>query len=139
MVMTTLLIVGATGLVGGRAMELALADSRITRIIAPTRRALPPQDKVVNPRLDDLLAGAGGEEWQADGAICALGTTRAAAGSAAAFRAVDYELVLLVARRLREAGVGRCRPWAPARDPCFSTRGQRARWSRRSGRSLSRP
>lgn len=105
--MTTLLIVGATGLVGGRAMELALADPRITRIIAPTRRALPPRDKVVNPRLDDLLAGAGGEEWQADGAICALGTTRATAGSAAAFRAVDYELVLLVARRLREAGVGR--------------------------------
>ena len=105
--MTTLLIVGATGLVGGRAMTLALTDPRITRIIAPTRRAMPPEERVANPRLDDLIAGAGGDEWRADGAICALGTTRAAAGSAAAFRAVDYELVLLTARRLREAGVGK--------------------------------
>jgi len=105
--MTTLLIVGATGLVGGRAMTLALADSRVTRIIAPTRRALSPEERVSNPRLDDVISGAGGEEWRADGAICALGTTRAAAGSTAAFRAVDYELVLLIARRLRDAGVGR--------------------------------
>jgi uncharacterized protein YbjT (DUF2867 family) len=105
--MTTLLIVGATGLVGSRAMTLALGDPRVTRIIAPTRRALPPRERVTNPRLDDLMAGSGVEEWRADGAICALGTTRAAAGSAAAFRAVDYELVLEVARRLREAGVGR--------------------------------
>lgn len=105
--MTTLLIVGATGLVGGRAMTLALADSRITRIIAPTRRALPPHERVANPRLDELVDAAGGEDWYADGAICALGTTRAAAGSAAAFRAVDYDLALRVARRLREAGVGR--------------------------------
>ena len=105
--MTTLLIVGATGLVGGRAMALALADPRIARIIAPTRRAMPPNERVTNPRLEDLIAGTGSEEWRADGAICALGTTRAIAGSAAAFRAVDHDLVLLVARRLRDAGVGR--------------------------------
>jgi uncharacterized protein YbjT (DUF2867 family) len=107
MIMTTLLIVGATGLVGGRAMALALADPRIARIIAPTRRAMPPNERVTNPRLEDLIAGTGSEEWRADGAICALGTTRAIAGSAAAFRAVDHDLVLLVARRLRDAGVGR--------------------------------
>ncbi|WP_198963984.1 NAD-dependent dehydratase [Bradyrhizobium sp. Y36] len=88
-------------------MTFALSDPRVTRIVAPTRRAMPPVERVTNPRLDELIAGAGGEEWRADGAICALGTTRAAAGSAAAFRAVDYELVLLIARRLREAGVGR--------------------------------
>ena len=106
-VMTTLFIAGATGLVGGRALALALADPRITRVIAPTRRAIPAQDRLVNPRLDDLLANAGHADWHADAAICALGTTRAAAGSAAAFRAVDHDLVLLLARRLREAGVTR--------------------------------
>lgn len=106
-VMTTLFIAGATGLVGGRALALALADPRITRVIAPTRRTIPAQDRLVNPRLDDLTADPGHADWRADAAICALGTTRAAAGSAAAFRAVDYDLVLLVARRLREAGVGR--------------------------------
>jgi uncharacterized protein YbjT (DUF2867 family) len=105
--MTTLFIAGATGLVGGHALALALADPRITRVIAPTRRAIPAQDKLVNPRLDDLLGEAGHADWRADAAICALGTTRAAAGSAAAFRAVDHDLVLQIARRLREAGVGR--------------------------------
>lgn len=105
--MTTLLIAGATGLVGGRALTLALADPRITRVIAPTRRPIPARDKLDNPRLDDLIGRADDAAWRVDGAICALGTTRAKAGSAAAFRAVDHDLVLAVARRLREAGVDR--------------------------------
>lgn len=105
--MTKLFIAGATGLVGGRALALALADPRITRVIAPTRRPLAASDKLTNPRLDDLLTNAGDDDWRADAAICALGTTRATAGSAAAFRAVDYDLALRVAQRLREAGVGR--------------------------------
>lgn len=105
--MTILFIAGATGLVGGRALALALADPRITRVIAPTRRPLAASDKLTNPRLDDLLANAGDDDWRADAAICALGTTRATAGSAAAFRAVDYDLALRVAQRLREAGVCR--------------------------------
>lgn len=105
--MTIVFIAGATGVVGGRALALALADPRVTRIIAPTRRPIPPHDKLANPRLDELMANADNAHWRADGAICALGTTRAAAGSAAGFRAVDHDLVLLIAQRLRDAGVGR--------------------------------
>jgi len=105
--MTTLFIAGATGLVGGQALALALADARVTRVIAPTRRPLPAHAALENPRLDVLIDGAGPEAWRADGAICALGTTRAAAGSAAAFRAVDHDLVLAIAQRLRGAGVTR--------------------------------
>jgi len=75
--MTTLFIAGATGLVGGQALALAQADARVTRVIAPTRRPLREHDRVENPRLDALIDGAGPEGWVADGAICALGTTRA--------------------------------------------------------------
>jgi uncharacterized protein YbjT (DUF2867 family) len=105
--MTTLFIAGASGLVGGLALKLALADPRVTRVVAPTRRPLVAQDKLENPRLDALMEDAGSDSWRADSAICALGTTRAIAGSDAAFRAVDHDLVLAVAERLRAAGVGR--------------------------------
>lgn len=105
--MTTLFLAGATGLVGGQALALALADRRVTRVTAPTRRPIAAQNKLENPRLDVLMEDAGTDSWRADAAICALGTTRAIAGSDAAFRAVDHDLVLAIAKRLRAAGVGR--------------------------------
>ena len=36
-----LLLLGATGLVGGRALQLALSSAAISEVIAPTRQALP--------------------------------------------------------------------------------------------------
>jgi uncharacterized protein YbjT (DUF2867 family) len=105
--MTILFIAGATGLVGGQALALALADARVTRVIAPTRRPIAAHAKLSNPRLQTLMDDAGTEGWRADAAICAVGTTRATAGSAEAFRAVDYDLVLAIARRLRQAEVER--------------------------------
>ncbi|QJR10335.1 hypothetical protein DSM104443_01393 [Usitatibacter rugosus] len=105
--MTTLFIAGASGLVGGRALALALADARVTRVIAPTRRPLLAHASLENPRLEALIDDAAPEGWRADGAICALGTTRKVAGSDAAFRAVDHDLVLAIAQRLRGAGVQR--------------------------------
>ncbi|WEK42129.1 MAG: NAD-dependent dehydratase [Candidatus Sphingomonas colombiensis] len=102
--MTTLLLAGATGMVGAEALKLLLADARVTRIIAPTRRALQPHAKLLNP-----IANAGNlphdaDWWSADGAICALGTTRAQAGSAAAFRAIDYDYALAIATLVRSGG-----------------------------------
>jgi uncharacterized protein YbjT (DUF2867 family) len=105
--MTTLIIFGATGLVGSQALALALADKRVAQVIAPTRRALPNHERLANPRLEQMLQDVAMDLWRADGAICALGTTRKQAGSAAAFRAIDYDLVLQVAGRCRQAGVPR--------------------------------
>lgn len=106
--MSTLLIFGATGLVGSQALALALADQRVTHVIAPTRHPLPVQERLSNPLLQQMLDDPDiGGSWSANGVICALGTTRKQAGSAAAFRAVDYDLVLKVAERSRQAGVER--------------------------------
>lgn len=103
--MTTLIIFGGTGLVGSQALAVALADKRVTQVIAPTRRPLPVHERLTNPRLEQMLEAPGLDSWSADGAICALGTTLKQAGSAAAFRAIDHDLVLKVAGRLRQAGV----------------------------------
>lgn len=102
--MTTLLIAGATGLVGGHALRLALDDARITRVIAPTRRPLAPHARLENPVVDFNALDASAPWWRVDAVVCALGTTRKAAGSAEAFRRVDVEHVLAVAAHARDAG-----------------------------------
>ena len=103
--MKSLLIVGATGLVGRAVLRLALADPAIARVIAPTRRSLDQShDKLVNPVVDFDALPAGAEWWRVDAVVCALGTTIKKAGSQAAFRKVDHETPLAVARLTRAAG-----------------------------------
>lgn len=99
-----LLLVGATGLVGRLVLDQALADSRISSVVALTRRGLPPHPKLqaVQVNFDELPADA--PWWQADAVICALGTTMRIAGSRAAFKRVDYEYPLAVARLARKHG-----------------------------------
>src|ERR1700759_3134412 len=80
--MKKLLLLGATGLVGGEALKLALANDAISEVIAPTRMPLAPRDKLVNPvspRIEELTSILG--THRPDAVICALGTTRAKAGS----------------------------------------------------------
>ena len=102
-----LCLVGATGLVGGSLVAACIGRSRF-RLTGVVRREapLPP-----GARVELVLAPT--EDWGAviaglapDVLVCALGTTRASAGSEAAFRAVDVDLVLAVARTARAAGVG---------------------------------
>ncbi len=94
----TLLIAGATGLVGSHALRLALADARVERVVAPTRRPLPAHPKLLNPIEDFAHLPPLAPWWRVDGVVCALGTTMAKAGSKAAFEAVDYDMSLAVAR-----------------------------------------
>jgi uncharacterized protein YbjT (DUF2867 family) len=99
------LILGATGLVGRNALAQALARSAVTQVIAPTRRPLPKQDKLMNPvapKLELLLPEVSG--WGPDAAICAIGTTIKKAGSKEAFRSVDHDLPLSFARLAHQAG-----------------------------------
>ena len=101
-----LLLLGATGLVGGQALRLALANEAISEVIAPTRAPLPNAQKLTNPvasRLEDLLPTVAANP--PDAVICGLGTTIAKAGSPAAFRHIDYELPVLFGKASLAAGV----------------------------------
>jgi uncharacterized protein YbjT (DUF2867 family) len=91
----TILLAGATGLVGSRVLAL-LPD-----VIPVGRRATGRAGEVVADfaALPPLPP--------AEVAICALGTTIRAAGSQAAFRAVDHDAVLAFARAAQAAGVTR--------------------------------
>jgi uncharacterized protein YbjT (DUF2867 family) len=105
--MTKLLLAGATGLVGTAALKLLLADARVTRIVAPTRRPLAPHVKLLNPitTIEDLPRDA--DWWATDSAICALGTTRAKTPDPAAYRAIDHDYALAIAALARNGGATR--------------------------------
>lgn len=89
----TVLLAGATGLIGSRV--LALLPDAVPVGRRPTGRAREVvADFTALPPLPPATV-----------AICALGTTIRAAGSEAAFRAVDFDAVLAFARAAQAAGV----------------------------------
>ena len=102
--MTTLLLAGATGLVGQAVLRQSLADARISQVIAPTRRTLTMHPRLLNPLVDFSALPEDAPWWRVDAVICALGTTIRDAGSQAAFRTVDHDYPLAVARLARRQG-----------------------------------
>jgi uncharacterized protein YbjT (DUF2867 family) len=101
-----LLLLGATGLVGSSALKLAIANPAISEVIAATRKPLVPQNKLINPvnlRLEEMAPKL--KDWNVDAVVCALGTTKAKAGSQEAFRYVDYLLPLEFAKASHAACV----------------------------------
>jgi uncharacterized protein YbjT (DUF2867 family) len=103
--MASILLLGASGLVGGESLRIAVDYHDIGRVVAPTRRPLPAHPKLLNPvppTLKSLIPEVAA--WAIEAGICALGTTRKKAGSDQALRHVDYELPLSFARAARHAG-----------------------------------
>lgn len=110
-----LLLAGATGLIGADVLDRLLADDSDRLIIVPTRRALGCK----HPRLREIVVDLSDATQDANlqraisvavapggigGYLSCLGTTIRAAGSRAAFEAVDYALVLRLARIARALG-----------------------------------
>ncbi|KAG1080425.1 hypothetical protein G6F40_015884 [Rhizopus arrhizus] len=89
------MLLGATGLVGGLALPMLLDDPRCRAVVAPSRRALTlAHPKLYAPLLQfDALPEA--PDWaQVDAVICALGSTMAQAGSREAFHRIDHDYPL---------------------------------------------
>jgi uncharacterized protein YbjT (DUF2867 family) len=99
------LIAGATGLIGSHLLKLLLADSRYDRVTVLVRRPLKrPHAKLHEIVTDYSDLARHSTELAVDDVFCCLGTTRAKAGSKQAFEAVDYGLVMALAKATREAG-----------------------------------
>jgi uncharacterized protein YbjT (DUF2867 family) len=107
---TNVVIAGASGVVGRRALHHLLVSDDIGGVVALGRRTLPTQhDKLVS-RVVDLRNKTATAAEIADGtavAICCLGTTLKTAGSKEAFRAVDHDAVVTFAEAAREKGAQR--------------------------------
>jgi uncharacterized protein YbjT (DUF2867 family) len=95
-------LAGATGLVGGAILRGLLADGSVAAVHALGRRPPP----LTHPRLTAHVVNFAALPPLAtvDEVYLALGTTIKAAGSRAAFRAVDIDANLAVARAALAAG-----------------------------------
>jgi len=105
----TVLLAGATGLVGRALLARLLSVERRQRVVVLARKPLPTtavRDSRLTVLVGDMAALAR-EAGAIDDAYIALGTTIKVAGSEAAFRAVDFDLVVAIARAAREAGARR--------------------------------
>lgn len=102
--MKTVMLVGATGLVGQSVLQKALASDAVGRVVAPTRRALPAHPKLLNPVLDFEHLPEDADWWAVDAVVCTLGTTIKIAGSKEVFYRVDHDLPLRVAQLALQHG-----------------------------------
>jgi uncharacterized protein YbjT (DUF2867 family) len=116
------LIAGATGLVGSRLLSRLLADSRYGQVHVIGRRTLPAAQRpapapdagpsapsrLVEHRVDFESP----HRWEAvpavDDLFLCLGTTIRKAGSQAAFRRIDFDAAVGIARAAHRAGAARC-------------------------------
>jgi uncharacterized protein YbjT (DUF2867 family) len=99
------LIAGATGLVGRELLSGLLADPGVAQVVSLGRRPpTQPHDKL-DARVVDF--GRLPALPPVDEVYLALGTTIKVAGSQAAFRALDFDANLAVARAARQAGARR--------------------------------
>lgn len=100
-------LVGATGLMGRKLIEVSSAGDQ-ARIVGVARREvdLPKGARVELFVAEPAKWGEVLEAVRPRALICALGTTwRKAGRDEAAFRAVDYDLVLETAKAAKQAGI----------------------------------
>ena len=99
------LIAGATGLIGSQLLELLLTDDRYSKIIALSRKSLTNKhSKLDNVVVDFSRLSEHYERLKADDVFCCLGTTMKQAGSQEAFRKVDFEYPLEIAKIAKALG-----------------------------------
>ena len=98
---TTVLLAGATGLVGRECLDLLLKEKTISHVTAIVRRPVP--DRTDGERLSirtvdfERLENHTGL-FAVNQIICTLGTTIRQAGSQQAFRRVDFDYPMNIAR-----------------------------------------
>lgn len=101
-------VLGATGLVGGHLLEVLQRDPGYATIKALVRRPLAREaGRVTSVRCDFERPETFREHVAVDDVFCCLGTTIKAAGSREAFRKVDHDYPLQVAKEAQAAGAGR--------------------------------
>lgn len=97
-------LAGSTGLIGSQLLELLLSDNYYEKIIALSRKPI----KSSHSKLENIVVTK--SDWnaithiQADDVFCCLGTTIKNAGTKEAFRQVDFEYPLQLAKSFKTSG-----------------------------------
>ncbi|MFH1810580.1 MAG: NAD(P)H-binding protein [Pseudomonadota bacterium] len=102
--MKTAWLAGASGMVGQQLLQQMLDDSALSVVALGRRRVERTHERLLQVQLDFTDATAFDALPAPDLALCSLGTTRKKAGSAVAFRAVDFDAVRTFAQAARRRG-----------------------------------
>lgn len=100
-------VAGATGLVGGLLLRELLKTPEYERVVALVRRPADVTDPKLTQRVVEFAKLNDESLGEVDDVFCSLGTTIKTAGSQAAFRAVDLEYPLALARVAKAQGAKR--------------------------------
>jgi uncharacterized protein YbjT (DUF2867 family) len=98
------IVAGSTGLIGAQLLGLLLNDDYYIKVIALSRKPL----NIKHTKLENLIVAEG--DWnvfasvKADDVFCCLGTTIKQAGTKEAFRKIDFEYPLELAKKLKANG-----------------------------------
>ena len=104
--MKTAVVIGATGLVGGKLIERLVNEAGFEKIIAVTRRPVTYQSaKVVNEVMNFDALENHKATFRGDVLFSCLGTTAKQAGSIAAQRVVDYDYQYEIAKFAADNGI----------------------------------
>lgn len=103
----TALIAGSTGLVGRACLAALLRETAYGTIVAFVRTPVAFSHPKLQIEIVDLGTPGTFPEIRCDDVFCALGTTIARAGSREAFRAVDHDAVVAVAKAGLRGGATR--------------------------------
>ena len=96
------LLIGASGLIGSELVQLLLRDDKIKSVKVFVRKTLAITDQKLREilvdfeRLEDFK-----HEFQGDALFCCIGTTRKKTPDLAAYKAIDYGIVLSAANLAR--------------------------------------
>jgi len=100
----TALVAGSTGLIGGQLLTLLLEDTYYSKVIALSRKPLT----LTHPKLQNILLEVGElnqhADLKADDVFCCLGTTIKQAKTKEAFRKVDFDYPLELAKIIKANG-----------------------------------
>jgi uncharacterized protein YbjT (DUF2867 family) len=104
--MKTALLFGATGLIGTEVLSQLVKDDRYSTIVIFVRKTLSIRSEKIKEivvdfdRLEEYSSSISGDDL-----FCCLGTTIKKAGSQAAFRKVDHDLVFRISQIAAKNGV----------------------------------
>ncbi|MEO7989111.1 MAG: oxidoreductase [Chryseolinea sp.] len=103
--MKTALIAGSTGLIGKHLLQLLLESDQYNLVKAITRKPLDFQ----HPKLENIVVDFDKmteqySHFKTDDVFCCLGTTMNQAGSKAAFKKVDYDYPVEIAKVCKSQG-----------------------------------
>ena len=97
------LLIGASGLIGSELVQLLLRDDKIKSLKVFVRKSLAITDQKLREILVDFEHLEDFKhEFQGDALFCCIGTTRKKTPDLAAYKAIDYGIVLAAANLARK-------------------------------------